>query len=225
MKVLIVEDDKTIRSFLTQGFKEEGYVAISAAEGDAGLAMALSGEFDFVILDVMLPKLGGIDLCRALRNKNLDTPVLMLTAKDSVENRIAGLDSGADDYVVKPFSFGELLARMRAVLRRKQGGGKPMLEVSGLKMDLVRHRVSYEERELDLTAREFALLQYFMRRAGHILSRTVIIESVWGYDFQGATNIIDVYVNFLRRKLRKLTDKDWIRTLRHRGYVFEAPAA
>jgi DNA-binding response OmpR family regulator len=224
MKVLIVEDDKAIRNFVSQGLKEEGHVVASATDGKTGLDMALADGFDFIILDIMLPKMNGIDICRSIRQKGLDVPILMLTAKDSIENRVQGLDVGADDYLVKPFAFSELVARMRAVGRRKKGEGQPILEEAGLKVDLVGHKVSYDGKELDLTSREFSLLSHFMKRKGQVQSRTMIIESVWGYDFQAGTNIIDVYINFLRRKLRKLTGKEWLRTVRNRGYVFEEPA-
>jgi DNA-binding response OmpR family regulator len=223
LKILIVEDDKTIRHFVSQGLREEGHVVAVADDGRAGLEMALAGSFDFIILDIMLPVLQGLAVCRALREKGLTVPIVMLTAKDSVESRVEGLDAGADDYLVKPFAFSELLARLRAVSRRKTDGGQTSLEAAGLKMDLIRHKVSFAGRETDLTTREFGLLQYFMKRKGHVLSRTMIIESVWGYDFQAGTNIIDVYINFLRRKLRQLTGRDWIRTIRNRGYVFEEP--
>jgi DNA-binding response OmpR family regulator len=221
VKVLVVEDDKTISNFVSKGLKEEGHVVSQAADGKAGFDLVSSGDFDFMVLDIMLPKMDGIQICRALRDKKSDLPIIMLTAKDSTEDRIAGLDVGADDYLVKPFAFSELLARMRAVSRRKNGEGQTMLEVAGLQVDMVRHKVIYEDKELELTSREFALLQHFMKRKSHVLSRTMIIESVWGYDFQAGTNIIDVYINFLRRKLRKLTGKEWIRTIRNRGYVFE----
>ncbi len=223
MRVLVVEDDKTISNFVSKGLKEEGYVVSQALDGKSGLELASTGEFDFLILDLMLPKMDGIQICRILRQNKSQIPIIMLTAKDSTENRIEGLDVGADDYLIKPFAFSELLARMRAVSRRKNGEGQTILEMAGLQMDLVRHKVLYENKELELTSREFALLQHFLKRRGHVLSRTMIIESVWGYDFQAGTNIIDVYINFLRRKLRKLTGKDWIRTIRNRGYVFEEP--
>ncbi len=223
MRVLIVEDDQTVNNFLSKGLKEDGHVVSSVFDGKAGLEMALSGDFDFMILDIMLPKMDGLNVCRSLRDQKSQLPVIMLTAKDSIDNKIQGLDVGADDYLVKPFAFSELLARMRAVSRRKSGEAQATLEVAGLQMDLVRHKVVFEKKELDLTSREFALLQHFMKRKGHVLSRTMIIESVWGYDFQAGTNIIDVYINFLRKKLRELTEKEWIRTIRNRGYVFEEP--
>jgi DNA-binding response OmpR family regulator len=225
MKVLIVEDDKAITRFISQGLKEEGHVVLSAADGKTGLDMALEGGYDFLILDVMLPKMTGTQICRTLRDRGVALPIMMLTAKDSIENRVEGLDAGADDYLVKPFAFSELLARMRAVGRRKSGEAQNILELASLKVDQVRHKVLYEDEDLDLTSREFSLLQHFMKRQGHVLSRTMIIESVWGYDFQAQTNIIDVYINFLRRKLKKLTGKEWIRTVRNRGYVFEEPEA
>ncbi len=225
MKVLIVEDDKTISNFVAKGLREEGHVVSQAADGKSGFDLAASGDFELLILDLMLPKMEGTQVCQKLRQNGASLPIIMLTAKDSLEDRIAGLDQGADDYLVKPFAFSELLARIRAVTRRKSGEAQPTIEVAGLEVDLVRHKVTYKNKELDLTSREFALLQHFMKRKGHVLSRTMIIESVWGYDFQAGTNIIDVYINFLRRKLRKLTGQEWIRTIRNRGYVFEEPDA
>lgn len=223
MKILIIEDDKSIQSFIAQGLKEEGHVVMTSSDGKSGYEMASADQFDFLILDVLLPKMDGFTLCRELRRKGLTLPILMLTAKDAIENRIEGLDAGADDYLVKPFSFAELLARIRAIARRKSGENQAGLELAGLKLDLIRHKASYLDKNLDLTSREFALLEFFMRRQGHVLSRTIIIESVWGYDFHAGTNIIDVYINFLRRKLRKLTQKEWIHTIRNRGYILEAP--
>lgn len=223
MKILIIEDDKTILSFVSKGLREESHVVVNALDGKTGFDLAVSGDFDFIILDLMLPKMDGIQICRSLRDKGIKTPILMLTAKDSVENRIEGLDVGADDYMIKPFAFSELLARLRAIARRNDGENQTTLSVGGLQVDMVRHKVMFENKELELTSREFSLLQHFMKRKGHVLSRTMIIESVWGYDFQAGTNIIDVYINFLRRKLRKLTGKEWIRTIRNRGYIFEEP--
>ncbi len=225
MKILVVEDDKTINNFVSKGLKEEGHVVSQATDGKLGLDLAISGNFDFIILDLMLPKVDGINICKKIRSKKNQVAVVMLTARDSIENRIEGLDGGADDYIVKPFAFSELLARMRAVSRRKNGEGQTILEVAGLQVDMVRHKVLYEDNELELTSREFALLQYFMKRRNHVLSRTMIIESVWGHDFQAGINIIDVYINFLRRKLRMLSGKEWIRTIRNRGYVFEEPVS
>ena len=223
MKILVVEDDKTISDFISQGLKEEGNVVTKAADGKIALELTQTTEYDLIILDLMLPAVDGMTVCRTLRQRGINWPVIMLTAKDAVEDRVQGLDAGADDYLVKPFAFSELLARIRAIFRRKSGEGPTSLEVAGLQVDLVRHKVIYGKQSLDLTAREFALLENFIRRKGHVLSRTLIIESVWGYDFHAGTNIIDVYINFLRRKLRKVTGKEWIRTIRNRGYVFEEP--
>jgi DNA-binding response OmpR family regulator len=220
VKVLIIEDDKTIRNFVSQGLREEGHMVLSAADGKSGLEMAFSSDYEFIILDLMLPKLDGLAVCRAIREKGGKVPILMLTARDSVENRVEGLEAGADDYLVKPFAFSELVARIRAISRRKDDA-QTALDVAGLRMDLIRHTLSYKAQTIELTSRESALLEFFMKRKETVLSRTMIIESVWGYDFQAGTNIIDVYINFLRGKLRKLTGKDWIRTIRNRGFVFE----
>lgn len=220
MKVLIIEDDKTIRNFVSQGLREEGHVVLTAADGKSGLEMASASDYEFIVLDLMLPKLDGLAVCRAIREKGGKVPILMLTARDSVENRVEGLEAGADDYLVKPFAFSELVARIRAISRRKDDA-QTALDVAGLRMDLIRHTLSYKAQTIELTSRESALLEFFMKRKETVLSRTMIIESVWGYDFQAGTNIIDVYINFLRGKLRKLTGKDWIRTIRNRGFVFE----
>ncbi len=162
-------------------------------------------------------------VCRKLRSQNNNAPILMLTARDTVENKVEGLDAGADDYLMKPFSFTELLARVRALDRRQRKNAQAELETDGLVVDQVAHKVKYQGKEVELTSREFALLQYLMRRKGHVLSRTVLADSVWGHDFDGGTNVIDVYVNYVRKKLKDVTGQDWIQTYRHRGYSFEPP--
>jgi DNA-binding response OmpR family regulator len=223
MKILLVEDDGKIAKFVSQGLREEGFVVALAKDGELGYQKASEEAFDVLILDVMLPKMDGVTLCRKLRQGGKVLPILMLTARDTVENRVEGLDAGADDYLIKPFSFSELLARIRALDRRSRVDGQKSLEAGHLKIDLVAHKVSYEGKELELTSREFALLHFFLRRKGHVLSRTIIAESVWGYDFEAGTNVIDVYVNYLRRKLKKITGQDWIQTVRSQGYSFEEP--
>lgn len=221
MKILVVEDDKKIAQFLNKGLKEEGYAPHWVEDGESAYHAASTEDWDLVILDLMLPRMDGLSVCRKIRQEGKNVPVLMLTARDSVENRIEGLDSGADDYLTKPFSFSELLARIRALSRRQPGNSNTTLESGGLKVDLIGHKVTYDKQDIDLTSREFSLLQFFMRRKGHILTRTIIAESVWGYDFQSGTNVIDVYVNYLRKKLKKITGQDMIQTVRNRGYVFE----
>jgi DNA-binding response OmpR family regulator len=223
MKILIIEDDKKIAQFLEKGLKEEGYVTHSVNDGDAGLKTATQEEWDMIILDRMLPKLDGLSVCKQIRKEGHKVPILILSAKSTVENKIEGLDSGADDYLTKPFAFSELLARVRALSRRKSESVGSTLEAGELILDLIGHKVTYLDKKIELTSREFSLLQFFMRRKGHVLSRTIIAESVWEYDFQGGTNIIDVYVNYLRTKLKKMTGHDMIQTIRNRGYIFEGP--
>ena len=225
MKILIVEDDQKIAQFLEKGLKEEGYVTHWVKDGESGIEKATQEEWDLLILDRMLPKTDGLAVCRRMREKGSRVPILILSARGTTENRVEGLDSGADDYLAKPFAFSELLARVRALSRRKSGDLKPALESGDLKLDLIAHKATYRDKKIDLTSREFALLQLFMRRRGHVLSRTIIAESVWDYDFQSGTNIIDVYVNYLRTKLKKITGQDMIQTIRNRGYVFEEGTA
>lgn len=221
MKILLIEDDSKIAKFLEKGLKEEGYVTHWVKDGESGLSAATKEPWDLVILDRMLPKMDGLVVCKNLRQAGQKAPVLILSARGTTENKIEGLDAGADDYLPKPFSFAELLARVRALSRRKTDDTKPHLEMGSLKLDLVAHAAMYEDRKIDLTSREFALLQLFMRRKGHVLSRTIIAESVWDYDFTSGTNVIDVYVNYLRTKLKKITGHDYIQTVRNRGYLFE----
>lgn len=223
MNILLVEDDAKIAKFLRQGLKEEGHAVRHINRGDEAVDAARDGGFDVAILDVMLPGRDGLSVCRDIRLLGLNLPILMLTARDTIENRVEGLDAGADDYLVKPFAFTELLARLRALERRAgeaRGGGRK-LESGGLTLDLVSHQVAYAGKQMDLSSREFALLHLFMKREGHVLSRTVILESVWGYDFQSGTNVVDVYVNYLRTKLKAATGDACIRTVRNSGYVFE----
>ncbi len=178
MKILLVEDDRKIASFLEKGLKEEGYVLHHVADGEEGYRVATQDAWDLVILDRMLPKQDGLTVCRRIREKGISTPVLILSARGTIENKVEGLDAGADDYLPKPFAFSELLARVRALMRRKSGETKPLLQDGDLKLDLVAHKATYKDQKLELTSREFSLLQLFLRRKGHVLSRTVITESV-----------------------------------------------
>lgn len=218
MRVLLVEDDVHIAKFIVQGLREEGHTVLHETRGEEGLATARQSAVDILILDRMLPGMDGISICRALRADKASLPILMLTAKDAVSDRVAGLDAGADDYLAKPFAFDELLARLRALARRPDSVAS--LTAGGLTLDAATRRVSYNGKNIDLSAREFALLDLFLRRPGHTLSRTVIVESVWGYDFQTHTNLVDVYVNYLRRKLKAASGRDWIQTRRGQGYRF-----
>lgn len=218
---MIVEDDRKIAQFLEKGLKEEGYVTRWVTDGETAHTTALQEEWDLIILDRMLPKLDGLAVCRKIREQGNRVPLLILSAQGTTQNRVEGLDAGADDYLTKPFAFSELLARIRALSRRQTDELSSILGVGDLKLDLVAHKATFRDKRIELTSREFSLLQLFMRRKGHVLTRTIIAESVWDYDFQSGTNVIDVYVNYLRNKLKKISGRDLIQTIRNRGYIFE----
>ena len=219
MQILVVEDEQKVAAFLRQALAEAGYAVQVAHDGAAGLALAQSTVFDLLVLDQMLPLVSGLDLCRALRNARDETPILMITARDALEDKVLGLDSGADDYLTKPFSIDEMLARVRALLRRGAVPRTPaVLAVDDLTLDTQTRRAHRGGREFELSAREYALLEYLMRNARRPVSRTQIAEHVWGFDFDSGSNVIDVYVSYLRRKVDASTDQKLIRTLRHVGY-------
>jgi heavy metal response regulator len=219
MRILLVEDDKKVASFIRKGLEEEGYAVDVAAEGEAGLFMGLDRLHDLIILDVMLPKKPGFQVLRELRQAKVATPVLMLTARDTVEDKVQGLDAGADDYLTKPFVFAELLARVRALLRRRAEARSPRLQVADLVLDPATRSVTRGGQPITLTNREFALLEYLMRNAGRVLTRTAITEHVWDYDFDSGTNVIDVYVNYLRKKIDAGHEPKLLHTVRGAGYV------
>jgi heavy metal response regulator len=219
MRILLVEDDKKVASFIRKGLEEEGYAVDVAAEGEAGLFMGLDRLHDLIILDVMLPKKPGFQVLRELRQAKVATPVLMLTARDTVEDKVQGLDAGADDYLTKPFVFAELLARVRALLRRRAEARSPRLRVADLVLDPATRSVTRGGQPITLTNREFALLEYLMRNAGRVLTRTAITEHVWDYDFDSGTNVIDVYVNYLRKKIDAGHEPKLLHTVRGAGYV------
>jgi len=219
MRILLVEDDKKVASFIRKGLEEEGYAVDVAADGEAGLFMGLDRLHDLIILDVMLPKKPGFQVLRELRQAKVATPVLMLTARDTVEDKVQGLDAGADDYLTKPFVFAELLARVRALLRRRAETRSPRLQVADLVLDPATRSVTREGQPITLTNREFALLEYLMRNAGRVLTRTAITEHVWDYDFDSGTNVIDVYVNYLRKKIDAGHEPKLLHTVRGAGYV------
>jgi heavy metal response regulator len=223
VRVLVVEDEAKIASFIKRGLKEEGYAVDTAGDGEEGYFLASTQEYDLVILDLMLPKMDGLSLCRKLREEKRAVPVLILTARSTVKDKVTGLDSGADDYLTKPFAFEELLARCRALLRK--GGGKvpTRLQVADLTLDLLSHKVSRRDKEIVLTPKEFALLEYLMRNEGIVVTRTMISEHVWDAHFDTLTNVIDVYVSYLRSKIDAGSDKPLIHTLRGRGYLLKAP--
>ncbi|WP_019562297.1 heavy metal response regulator transcription factor [Caldimonas manganoxidans] len=224
MKILIVEDEPKTGEYLRQGLNEAGFVADLAANGSDGLHLALHGEYDLVILDVMLPGLDGWQVLASLRRRGLDMPVLFLTARDQVEDRVKGLDLGADDYLVKPFSFAELLARVRTILRRGRGGGldSNVLRVADLELDLLRRRVTRGGKRIDLTAKEFGLLELLMRRQGEVLPRSLIASQVWDMNFDSDTNVIEVAIRRLRMKIDEGQSVKLIQTVRGMGYVLEA---
>ena len=221
MKILVVEDEKKVSSFIKRGLEEEKYDVDIANDGEEGLRMALDKAYDLIVLDWMLPKRDGLSVVKEMRGRSTMTPVLMLTAKDSVEDIVAGLDSGSDDYLTKPFAFAELLARVRALLRRSEMDRGAELRFADLRIDPVTHKVWRSEKEIDLTAKEYALLEYFMRNPNQVLTRTMIADHVWDYTFDSFTNIIDVYVNYLRKKIDRDADKKLIHTVRGVGYILK----
>ena len=225
MKILIVEDEPKTGSYLRQGLSEAGYVVDLLANGVDGLHLALEGAHDLVILDVMLPGLDDWQVLQELRRRGQETPVLFLTAKDHVEDRVKGLELGADDYLVKPFSFSELLARVRTILRRGKNNHveATMLTVADLELDLLRRRVSRGGKRIDLTAKEFGLLELLMRRHGEVLPRSLIASQVWDMNFDSDTNVIDVAIRRLRAKMDDPFEPKLLQTVRGMGYVLEVP--
>jgi two-component system response regulator MprA len=220
--ILIIEDDQGILKFLKRGLSYEGYQILVAEDGESGLQTAEEEEPDLVILDIMLPGMDGLEVCRQLRNEG-DTPILMLTAKDQTSDRVTGLDMGADDYMVKPFEFRELLARIRALLRRTKPTQDKKLTFHDLTLDRGTRRAYRDERVISLTAKEYELLELFMEHPRQVLTREVIYDRVWGYNFGGQSNIIEVYVRYLRQKLEKEGEPRLIHTLRGVGYVLRQP--
>ncbi|HID63511.1 MAG TPA: response regulator transcription factor [Anaerolineae bacterium] len=217
-RILVIEDEVKITDFLKRGLSYEGYEVDIAYDGEAGLAKARDDPPDLVVLDIMLPGLDGLEVCRRLRAGS-DVPILMLTAKDAVPDRVAGLDSGADDYLVKPFAFDELLARIRALLRRRQPAEQQVLRFADLTLNQATRRVTRGERQIELTAKEYDVLELFMRHPRQVLTRDIIYERIWGYDFGGESNIIEVYVRYLRAKLEAGGEPRLIHTVRGVGYV------
>ena len=220
MRILVVEDDKKIASFVIKGLREAGFAVDQAGDGQDGLALALSEPYDAAVMDVMLPKVDGLSVIQAMRQQKIFTPVIILSAKRSVDDRIKGLQSGGDDYLIKPFSFAELLARVYALLRRSGQGTEPTRLVLGeLSMDLLGREVVRSGKKIELQPREFALLEYLMRNSGRVLSKTMIMEHVWGYDFDPQTNVVDVLVSRLRAKVDRDFENKLIQTQRGIGYV------
>ena len=221
MRLLLVEDEKKVASFFKKGLEEEGYAVDLAPDGEAGLLLGLDGVHDLIILDINLPKMDGLSVLEELRRKKVATPVLLLTIRAAIEDKVIGLDTGADDYLTKPFAFQELLARVRALLRRQSGIDAPLLKVADLTLDPARRLVFRGGKKIELTTKEFALLDYFMRNPDRVLTRTMIAEHVWDYDFDSESNVIDVYVNYLRKKIESGREPNLIHTVRGVGYVMK----
>ncbi len=219
MRILIVEDEKKTAAYLKKGLSENGFVVDAAHQGDEGLSLATSKDYDLIILDVMLPGLDGWSVLGELRKQAKQIPVLFLTARDRVEDKVKGLELGADDYLVKPFAFSELLARVRSILRRGDARSSDTLQVADLEIDFLKHSAMRAGKHLDLTPKEFLLLSLFARRKGEVLSRTLIAEQVWDMNFESDTNVVDVAVRRLRRKVDDPFTQKLIRTIRGVGYV------
>jgi len=217
VKLLIIEDDDSVARFLRQATEEADYLVEVASDGEEGLRRAVSGAFAAIILDVMLPGMDGIEVCRRLRAAQVQTPILIITARDTLEDKLAGLDSGADDYLVKPFQVAELLARVRALLRRSSLAASA-IQVGDLSLDPALRRARCGGREISLSATEYVLLEYLMRNAGQVLSRAMILEHVWQYDFGGNDNVLDVYISYLRRKIDRGHAHPLIHTVRGVGF-------
>ncbi len=219
MRLLVVEDERKVSSFIKKGLEEEGYAVDVAHDGGEGLYMALDRVHDLIILDIQLPKMDGLSALQELRKQKVTTPVLLLTVRATIEDKVLGLDSGADDYLTKPFAFQELVARVRALLRRRAEAEPAVLQIADLTLDPARRIVIRGDEKIDLSPKEFSLLDYFMRNPGHVLTRTMITEHVWDYDFDTDTNVIDVYVNYLRKKIDAGREPKLIHTVRGVGYV------
>ncbi len=221
MRILIIEDEKSLAKILKKGLEENSFTVDLAFDGEEGLYMAETYPFDAVILDIMLPVMDGLTILDKLRAKNIDVPVLMLTAKGEVEDRVKGLNIGADDYIAKPFDFSELLARLKSVIRRNKGKASSLITINDLTIDMNSHVVKRGEEEIKLSAKEYKILEYLALNRGRIISRTELIEHVYDTDFDLDSNVIDVYINYLRNKIDKGFDKHLIHTLRGAGYILK----
>ena len=220
MRILLVEDEKGVANFIKKGLEEEHYTIDHGVDAEEGLSLVDANEYDMIILDIMLPNMSGIELCREIRKKGIQSPVMMLTARDTIDDKVTGLDSGADDYMTKPFSFDEFLARVRALLRRKQDKQTELI-CGELKIDALGHRAFVSGREILLRPKEYAILVYLLRNRGRVLSRTQILENVWGYDFNPNTNIVDVHIKSLRERLNEVNNLNLIRSVRGVGYMID----
>jgi DNA-binding response OmpR family regulator len=223
MRILVVEDERRLASIIKRGLIEEGYAVDAVFDGEEAQYMAETTSYDIIILDIMLPKKDGIAVCKDLRSKKINIPILMLTARDSVEDRVKGLDSGADDYVIKPFAFSELLARIRALLRRESLSKTPKIQVGDLLLDTLTREAWRGERKIDLTTKEYSILEYFMSHPNMVITRTMLEENAWDYEYDSMSNIIDVYIRRLRRKIDGDDDDSLIQTVRGAGYRLKTP--
>ncbi|NRA64482.1 MAG: response regulator transcription factor [Pseudobacteriovorax sp.] len=221
MRILVVEDDQALSSLLVRALREESYAVDLAQDGQEAEWLAYENPYDIIILDIMLPIKDGVTVLKNLRDGGIQSPVLFLTAKDSTDDVIKGLDQGGDDYITKPFSLDELLARVRALLRRQTGVSSTILEVGPIKIDPARKQVTRDGKPIDLTAKEYALMEYFGRNAGMVLSRTQLSEHVWDMNFEPTSNVVDVYVGYLRNKIDKAWGSNFIKTMRGHGYMFD----
>jgi DNA-binding response OmpR family regulator len=223
MRILVVDDDKRLCDIIKRGLEEDSYFVDCAHEGDEGESYAESIPYDLIILDIMLPSKNGLEICKSLRARGIQTPILMLTAKDAIEDRVKGLDTGADDYLVKPFAFTELLARVRAVLRREGITRSPELRAGDLVINTVTREVQWKQKPVELTTKEYAILEYFMRHPGAVVTRTMLEEHAWGDELDSFSNLVDVYILRLRQKIDPEQGKYLIQTVRGAGYRLKAP--
>ncbi|MCK4917138.1 MAG: response regulator transcription factor [Candidatus Omnitrophica bacterium] len=221
MRILLVEDEKRMASFIKRGLKEEKYTVDLAYDGEKGFLLGTINPYDLIILDIMLPGKDGITICKEFRSKKIEAPILMLTAKNTVRDKVLGLNCGADDYLSKPFVFDELLARINALVRRQRRDKITTILVADLELDQLTHKVKRAGNEMNLTSKEYSLLEYLMLNANQIVTRTMISEHVWNEDFDSFTNVIDVYINYLRKKVDKDCDKPLIHTIRGTGYILK----
>lgn len=222
MRILVIEDEPKVASFIRRALEEENYAVDVAADGQSGLDLAKSVNYDLIILDLMLPQLPGIAVLQHIRAARIHTPLLILTARAELDQRVRGLDAGADDYLTKPFAIEELLARVRALLRRISGSSTEILRVDDLVVNTATHEVTRGGQRIELTSKEYALLEYLMRNAGRVLTRPMITEHVWDLDFDTFTNVIDVYISYLRNKIDRGRDRSLIQTVRGSGYMIRA---
>ena len=225
MRILVVEDDRKLSAFLVKGLKEEAYAVDACADGETALGMACPNPYDLIVLDVMLPRMDGFAVCRQLRARADWVPILMLTARDTVEDRVTGLAEGADDYLVKPFAFSELLARIKALLRRSQDYKATVLRAGDLELAPFRREVTRAGRRIDLTAREYALLEYLMRNKGRTVTQSMILEHVWDMNYDGLSNVVNVYINHLRKKVDGGSERKLIQTVRGQGFYLNDDSA